>query len=150
MNLKVNSILNGTVIDHLKSGTVLQVIKILNLENYNDILLIGSNLQSNTSNIKTKDILKIQNKFLTEKEYNKLALISKNATINIIKNEKIVEKKQVHLTTNIDGILKCKNQKCITNHEQIKTKFIIIDKEKLTFNCYYCEKLFKKDDIYFL
>lgn len=150
MNLQVNSITNGTVIDHLKSGTVFQVIKILNLENYNDVLLIGSNLKSNISSTKIKDILKIQNRFLNEKEYNKLALISRNTTINIIKNEKIIEKKQVHLTSNIEGILKCPNPKCVTNHEPIKTKFIIINKEKLNLNCYYCEKLFEKDDIKFL
>jgi len=71
-------------------------------------------------NIKKKDIIKVENKFLQEDDTNKLAVIAPNATVNIIKNYKLVEKRRVSLPNEIDRIFRCSNLDCVTNSTRTK------------------------------
>ncbi|MCK9204549.1 MAG: aspartate carbamoyltransferase regulatory subunit [Bacteroidales bacterium] len=145
--LKVSAIENGTVIDHIPSQNVFQVIKILNLSNYMNQLLIGTNLDSNKMG--KKGIIKVSNKFFKSDEINKIALVAPSASLIIIKNFQVVEKGKVSIPDQIDKIVKCFNPNCITNTEDIPSIFTVIDKKELKLRCHYCEKITAKDNISF-
>ncbi len=136
-SLKVEPIENGTVIDHIKKGKALTVYGALNIPN-DKTITIAINVSSNKNN--KKDILKIEGIELSKYEVNIISVISPNATINIIKNKKVIKKFKTEIPKEIEGILKCTNPNCITNIENIKGKFKVINKEPLKIRCNYCER----------
>jgi len=145
--LKVSAIENGTVIDHIPSENVLQVIRILNLTDYKDQLLIGTNLDSHKMG--KKGIIKVSNRWFKSDDINKIALVAPSATLIIIKNFAVTEKKQVEIPSHVENIVKCFNPNCITNTEDINTRFTVIDKRDLKLSCHYCEKITAKGNISF-
>ncbi|MCK9423157.1 MAG: aspartate carbamoyltransferase regulatory subunit [Bacteroidales bacterium] len=145
--LKVSAIENGTVIDHIPSRSVFQVIKILNLSEYQNQLLIATNLDSNKMG--KKGIIKVSNKFFKSDDINKIALVAPSATLIIIKNFQVTEKRNVEIPDYVEKIVKCFNPNCITNNEDILSKFTVIDKKELKLRCHYCEKITAKDNISF-
>jgi len=91
---------------------------------------------------KKKDIIKVENKFLVDDDTNKLAVIAPQATINIIKDYKLVEKRRVALPNEIDRIFRCTNPDCITNSaEHIESIMDVVDKDGLVLKCRYCARL---------
>ncbi|OQX81425.1 MAG: aspartate carbamoyltransferase regulatory subunit [Bacteroidetes bacterium 4484_276] len=147
--LKVSAIENGTVIDHIPAQQVFQVIKILNLHKSDDQLLFGSNLDSKKYG--KKGIIKVRNKFFESDEINKIAMVAPTATLIVIRDFKVVEKKDVEVPDEIQKIVKCFNPNCITNHESIPTKFDVIKNEDvLKLRCNYCEKTTSKENMVFL
>ena len=145
--LVVSAIENGTVIDHIPTNVVYQVIHILGLEEYQDEVLIGNYLES--KKYLRKGIIKIKNKFFTKNELSKIAMVAPMASIIKIKEYEVVEKFTVEIPDQVEDIVKCMNPMCITNHEQIPTKFKVIDKENLKLKCHYCEKITTKDTMRF-
>ena len=145
--LIVPAIENGTVIDHIPTDVVYQVIRLLGLDKYNDEVLIGNYLHS--KKFGRKGIVKIKNKFFDKNEINKIALVAPLASIITIRNYEIVEKIKAEIPDHIDHIIKCMNPKCITNFEQIDTKFDVVDKENLKLRCHYCEKFTTKETMKF-
>lgn len=140
---KIRKIENGTVIDHIKAGRAFRVLKILGIdENYKKPVLILTNAKS--KKLGKKDIVKFENMFIKKDETNKISLISENATINIIKDKKVVEKYKVKIPDVIENILICPNVDCISNYEQIPTKFYVLEKEPLKMKCHYCERVFSE------
>ncbi|MHC1707232.1 MAG: aspartate carbamoyltransferase regulatory subunit [Bacteroidales bacterium] len=146
--LKVSAIENGTVIDHIPAKSVFQVIKILGLEDFDNQILFGTNLDS--QKFGKKGIIKVSNKFFEPYEINKIALVAPSATLIIIKDFAVVEKKTVSIPDEILKIVKCFNPNCITNHEKIPTQFKVLSKDNIRLRCYYCEKVTGQDDISFL
>jgi aspartate carbamoyltransferase regulatory subunit len=147
--LKVSAIENGTVIDHIPAKNVFQAIKILNLENSSEQILFGTNLESKKYG--KKGIIKVSNKFFENDEINKIALVAPQATLIVIKDYKVAEKKKVEIPDKIQKIVKCFNPNCITNHEDIPTKFDVIrNEEELKLRCNYCEKTTSKENMVFL
>ena len=140
MPLKVERIKNGTVIDHIKPGNAFNVLKILGIDsNYDEAVAVMMNAKS--KKFGKKDIVKIENRTLEKKEIDKISLISPHAKVNIIKNYEVVEKREVEIPDVISDVLLCSNPDCISNHEEIKTKFYIASKTPLTLRCHYCERL---------
>lgn len=137
--LQVSAIKNGTVIDHIPPKSLFKIIDILDLKNITSSVTIGNNYHSNK--LKRKAIIKIEDKFFIDEEINKIALILPNAKLNIIKDYQVVEKKIVKLPETIEGFVKCINPKCITNHEEVTTKFTVVNKESVGLKCKYCEKV---------
>ncbi len=147
--LKVSAIENGTVIDHIPAQSVFQVIKILNLDDSNEQILFGTNLESKKYG--KKGIIKVSNKFFENDEINKITLVAPNATLIVIKDFKVVEKKKVEIPDKVQKIVKCFNPNCITNHEDIPAKFDVIRNEDvLKLRCNYCEKTTSKENMVFL
>ncbi|MBP7496988.1 MAG: aspartate carbamoyltransferase regulatory subunit [Bacteroidales bacterium] len=146
--LIVSAIENGTVIDHIPSESVFQVIKILNLKDFQNQVLFGTNLDS--KKFGKKGIIKVRDKFFAKDELNKIALVAPTATIIIIKDFDVVEKKKVSIPNTVIKLVKCINPNCITNHEQVITKFTVIDKKELKLQCHYCEKITLKQNIFFI
>jgi aspartate carbamoyltransferase regulatory subunit len=146
--LKVSAIENGTVIDHIPSNSVFQVIKILNLNEFDNQIFLGTNLDSHKYG--KKGIIKVSNRFFKPDEINKIALVAPTATLIVIKNFSVVEKKKVEIPDGVEKIVKCFNPNCITNNEPVFTKFTVIEKKELKLKCHYCEKITAKDNISFL
>jgi aspartate carbamoyltransferase regulatory subunit len=144
--LKVKSIKNGTVIDHITANKALSVLRILDLPNEKRTVTIAMNVLS--SQMGSKDIVKIEGRELEPREVDKIALIAPSATINIIRDYDIAEKGKVHLLEEISDILECPNPNCITNaDEPVKTKFFVILKKPVSLRCYYCERIMEESEI---
>lgn len=143
--LMVAAIKNGTVIDHIPSNKLFQVVRLLHLEEIQSSTMIGYNLPS--SKMGNKSIIKIENKFFSDAELDILSVVAPNVTLCIIHDYEVTEKKCVKLPPNISGIVKCKNPKCITNNEPMKTHFHVIDTSSGVMQCKYCEKKQTLDDI---
>jgi len=137
--LQVSAIKDGTVIDHIPASSLFKVINILGLDKMDKQITFGTNLESKRLGLKA--IIKLADIFFVDKEINKIALVAPEAKLNIIKDYKVVEKKIVEVPDNISGIAKCGNPKCITNHEGITTKFLVVSKKKVAIKCHYCEKI---------
>ena len=137
----VRRIKEGTVIDHIDEGKGLQVLNALQIDG-GDGSLITIALNVPSGKFKKKDIIKVENKFLADDDTNKLAVIAPKATINIIKNYKLVEKRRVALPNEIDRIFRCSNPDCITNSpEHIESIMDVIDKEGRVLKCRYCGRV---------
>ena len=143
--MQVAALENGTAIDHIPTQELFQVVSLLQLQQLENRITIGNNL--NSKKMGRKGIIKIANKFFREDEINRIALVAPNVNLNIIKNFEVVEKKKVVLPDEIIGIVKCNNPKCITNNEPMKTRFHVIDKEKAELRCHYCELKITKEEI---
>ncbi len=140
-DLLVRRIREGTVIDHIDSGKGLQVLNALRIDG-KDGSLITLALNVPSGKFKKKDIIKVENKFLKDDDTNKLAVIAPKATVNIIKNYKLVEKRRVSLPNEIDRIFRCSNPDCITNSsEHIESIMDVIDKQGLVLKCRYCSRI---------
>ncbi|MBE0649104.1 MAG: aspartate carbamoyltransferase regulatory subunit [Bacteroidales bacterium] len=146
--LKVSAIENGSVIDHIPSQSVFQVIRILNLTEYPNQLLLATNLES--QKMGKKGIIKVSNKFFVPQEINKIALVAPSATLIVIRDFNVTEKKQVKVPAQVEKIVKCFNPNCITNNEEMETHFTVIDKKELKLRCKYCEKITAKDNMTFI
>jgi len=145
--LKVSAIENGTVIDHIPSSAVFQVIKILKLDCCNFPVTFGLNLESKKYG--NKGIIKVSNKFFEASEIDKISLVAPHATLITIKNFQVVEKRIVEIPEQISGIVKCFNPNCVTNIEKVTTRFTVIEKEDLRLKCHYCEKITVKNNLAF-
>lgn len=139
---------NGTVIDHIQGGWGLAVTGILGIKSPTDrVVSIAINVPS--ERIKHKDIIKIEGRELDPVEVNKIAIIAPRATINVIRDTKVISKECVKLPVVMEGIIKCQNPTCITNDtrpdnpavpkEPVTTKFHTTGSENEPyFLCHYC------------
>jgi len=143
--LEVSAIKEGTVIDQIASKSTFKVANILDIQNIDQVVLIGVNLSS--KKLDKKGIIKIGGKRLTQEEVNKIALIAPDATLNIIKNSEVVRKFQVAIPDILEGIVKCFNPNCVSNHQTIQSKFYVLVKKPIKIRCHYCERLMGGDDI---
>jgi len=142
--LKVSAIRNGTVIDHISPARALDVARILSLETFADPVALAMNVPS--GKIGRKDVVKIENRALSESEVNEIALVAPQSTLNIIKDYEVVEKRKLELPDVIHGILTCVNPNCISRREG-SAKFIVEKKHPVILRCYYCERLMRDDEI---
>ena len=148
--LKVSAIENGTVIDHIPAKSVFHVIRILNLEKTENEVLFGTNLSSHKYG--RKDIIKVRDKYFEPEEVNKIALVAPTATLIEIKDYQVRLKKSVEIPKKIFKFVKCVNPNCITNYENIMTKFDVStdDNGNIRLWCKYCDKYTAKDNIVFI
>lgn len=138
--LVVSALENGTVLDHIPAENVFKALELLGLKDEKSQITIGINLNSKLFG--KKGIIKIADRFFEDEELSKLALIAPSATVNIIRDFKVVEKKKLVMPKEISGIARCMNPKCITNHQPVKTKFTVLDNGKeISLLCHYCEKI---------
>lgn len=134
--LMVAAIENGTVIDHIPSDRLFEVIRLLHIEELSsDTVFIGYNLKSQAMG--NKSLIKIANRYFSEEELNQLAVVAPHVTLCIVKDYEVVEKRPVELPDELVGIVRCNNPKCICNNEPMATHFTVSDG---VVKCYYCEK----------
>ena len=146
VHLKVKSIRNGTVIDHITANRALNVLSILNLPDGETPIMLGINVES--PDMGRKDIVKIEDRELSQDEVDKLVLIAPQATVNIIRDYEIVSKSQLKLMDEISGVIDCSNPNCISNsNEPIESRFYVVNKKPVILRCHYCERSMDYDDI---
>ncbi len=140
MKLRVTPIGNGTVIDHIPAGQALNVLKILGIDRTTQATIsLLMNVSSRRSG--RKDIVKVEDRELKEEEVNKISLIAPGATINIIRDRRVVDKYTVDMPDLIVGVLRCPNPSCISNtNEPINSRFIVKSKNPVILRCVYCEQ----------
>jgi aspartate carbamoyltransferase regulatory subunit len=140
MELKVRPIKNGTVIDHIAGGQALNVLKILGISGTAEATVsVVMNVESKKEG--KKDIVKVENRELKEEEVNRIALIAPHATINIIRDYMVVDKRHVDLPDEIVGVVRCQNPSCISNtKEPIESRMLVKAKNPVLLRCLYCEQ----------
>ena len=145
--LKVNKIKDGTVIDHIRGGYALDVVKILGITGKEKkVMTIAINVPSRRFGV--KDIVKIEGKALNSQEVNRIALVAPHASINFVRNYEVVEKLVVKLPKVIEGIVKCANPCCISNsNEPVVSKFYVKNVEPLLLKCHYCGVTIEQTDV---
>ena len=136
--LNVGKIEEGFVLDHIKAGDSLAIYHHLQLDKLDCTVAIIKNAKSNKMG--KKDILKVECD-INLLDLDVLAVIDHNITVNVIKDNTIVEKKELHLPKQIKNVIKCKNPRCITSIEQeLDQIFTLTDPEKEVYRCMYCEE----------
>lgn len=133
----VSAIENGTVIDHIPASKTYDVASLLNLHTLSTPVTIGQNYKSQSQGL--KGIIKVSDKFFTQEEISQVSVVAPNAVLSIIKDYEVVSKQTIETPSELKGIIRCNNPKCITNNEPMNTYFLI---NKLTgiVRCHYCDK----------
>lgn len=137
--LEVSAIKDGTVIDHIPANKLFKVINILKLNKIDKTITFGTNFES--KKLGKKAIIKLSDVLFKDHDINKIALVAPEAKLNIIKDYKVVDKKNVEVPDKIKGIITCVNPKCITNNEKVTTRFEVVDKKQIKLRCHFCEKI---------
>ncbi len=145
--LKVETIENGTVIDHIQAGKGKRVLDLLGVDDkYQHLVALGMNVSS--KKMGKKDIVKIANIFVKDELVNKVALVSPNATINILKDSQVTSKHKVELPEKLKGIAKCPNPVCVTNMENAGDYSTNFKKqEESKYKCTFCERTFQASEL---
>lgn len=139
--LNVSSISEGFVLDHIEAGRSMEIYKHLNLDKLDCCVAIIKNARSNKMG--KKDIMKIECP-IDIIDLDILGFIDHNITVNIIQDDRIVDKKSLKLPSQITDVIKCKNPRCITSIEQeLKHIFILTDETEIEYRCKYCEEKYE-------
>ena len=134
--MKIDSIVNGIVIDHIAAGRGMQLYHLLNLDELDCSVAIIKNVHS--QKMGRKDIIKVDANI--DLDLDAIGYVDPNATVNVICDGKLVEKKDIGLPEKLVNIIRCKNPRCITTTEQELTQlFILTDREHGIYRCRYCE-----------
>ena len=134
--MRVDSVKDGIVIDHISCGKAMQIYDMLSLGDLDCTVAILKNVPS--SKMGRKDIIKID--CILDIDFDVLGFISPNITVDIVKDRKVVEKRHILLPETLTDILKCKNPRCITSTEQdIRHIFRLTDRENGVYRCIYCD-----------
>ena len=140
--MNIDTIENGYVIDHIKAGNAMKIYELLELKGLDCQVALITNARSKKTNI--KDLIKIGQ--LIDIDFEKLAFIDPNITVNIVKDNKIIEKRKLTLPEKLVNVTKCKNPRCITSTERdLDQIFKLTDREKQTYRCIYCEMSLEKE-----
>lgn len=139
--LEIGGLNEGVVIDHIKAGGAMEIYNYLGLEKLDCSVAIIKNAKSNKMG--KKDIIKIEGPITVNLDI--LGVLDGNITINIISNNKIVEKRILELPEMVTNVIKCRNPRCITSIEQdLPHRFKLTDKENRIYRCLYCEQKFTR------
>ena len=132
----IDAIHNGIVIDHIAAGKSMELYDILGLGKLDCTVAILKNVPSRK--LGRKDIIKIDQ--LLELDWDLLGYVDPNITVNIIRDDSRVEKRQLKLPERIRGVIRCRNPRCITSVERdLEHEFKLTDRENRVYRCIYCE-----------
>lgn len=139
--LNISGLNEGIVLDHIKAGKSLDIYDRLGLDRLDCQVAIIKNAHS--LKMGRKDIIKIEGDVLKKINLDVLGYIDHRITINIIKNQKIVEKKVLNRPKKMEDVLKCRNPRCITSIEQgLPHIFYLADEKKDIYRCQYCDEMY--------
>jgi aspartate carbamoyltransferase regulatory subunit len=136
--LNIDKIKNGIVIDHIRAGQGIRIFNWLGLDKapYPVAFVVNANSKV----MGKKDIIKIDNDMSIN--INVLGLIDPNITVNVIKDQQIIEKIKLQLPARVENVLICKNPRCITSTEKYTPHIFHLENAKLqTYRCEYCDDI---------
>ena len=146
--LRVQPIRNGTVIDHIVAGRGLKVMETLGLNREGTTVLALLNVGS--SKLGRKDIIKIEDRELSPKDIETIAMLSPNCHINTIRNYTVIAKVETGIPSDCIGLARCQNRSCISNTERDAVpKLRLIAKKPLFYRCNYCDRGVAGDELEF-
>ncbi len=134
--MRIDSIKNGIVIDHIPAGKAMILYQMLGLDSLECPVAVLKNVYS--FKLGKKDIIKIDS--VQEFDMDLISFVCPRATVCIIRDEKVIEKKQISLPDTLTDIITCKNPRCITTTEQgIKQIFKLVSPDTTEYRCIYCD-----------
>ena len=134
--MTVDSIKTGVVIDHITAGKGMELYELLGLGGLDVTVAIMKNVSSNKMG--RKDIIKIDGDIKLNLDV--IGYVDPGATVNIIKDGVLIEKKSIDMPLILSDVLKCRNPRCITATEQeLRHVFKLADRENRVYRCIYCE-----------
>ena len=134
--MNIDSIENGVVIDHISAGCGMKLYELLGLDALDVSVAIIKNVTS--KKMGKKDIIKIDADIPVSLDV--IGFIDPGATVNIIKDGVLIEKKEIEMPERLENVIKCKNPRCITSCEQeINHVFVLTDRKHKVYRCLYCE-----------
>ena len=141
--MNINEIQDGYVIDHIHAGRAMRIYRYLELDQLDCSVAIIKNAKS--QRMGRKDIIKIDELIPLNLEI--ISYIDAGATVNVIKDGELIDKKHLTVPERVMGALKCKNPRCITQSErELQHLFVLKDREKGVYRCYYCDTIHKPED----
>ena len=138
---RVTAIKNGTVIDHIPSGQALKVLELLNLSGDTSVpVSLVMNVPS--KKMGAKDIIKVEDRELTQSELDRLALVAPDSSIAIIRAYSVAEKLNVNLGDEVINVVRCTFSNCITQNprEPLPHRLKVIRTAPLALRCQYCQR----------
>ena len=134
--MNVDSIQNGIVIDHIAAGCGMKLYRLLGLETLEAPVAMITNVVS--GKLGRKDIIKVD--AAIDVDLDIIGYVDPGATVNIIRNGELIEKKQIDMPERLVNVLRCKNPRCITSCEQeLDHVFCLTDRASREYRCAYCE-----------
>lgn len=134
--MKIDSIQNGVVIDHITAGCGMRLYELLDLASLDCSVALIKNVSSKKQG--HKDIIKIDADIPVNLDV--IGYVDPGATVNIIRGGVLVEKRTIDMPERLVNVIKCKNPRCITSCEQeLEHIFKLTDKENKVYRCLYCE-----------
>lgn len=134
--INVSKLKKGIIIDHIEAGHGFEIYKELHLNDIDDVVVLLKNIPS--KKMKQKDLIKIETDMQIDMTV--LGLIDPNVTINFVKNGELCKKISLTLPKVVNGIMTCKNPRCITQYEDVKEiKFYLVNEEKKQYRCEFCD-----------
>ena len=127
----------GTVIDHLPTGTAMRALTVLKLPRGGPVT-VGMNVPSPTFG--RKDIIRVEGVELSKHELDRLALLGERITVSLVRDGQVADKVVLETPQVIEGILHCPNPTCISNQEEVLTVFHRIGEFPYRFRCHHCER----------
>lgn len=137
--LNISGIHEGYVLDHIKAGDSMKIYYDLKLDQLEECT-VAMIMNAKSNKMGRKDIIKAECP-VEALDLEILGFIDHTITVNVIKDEKIVEKKPLKLPSKIVNVITCKNPRCITSIEQeLDQVFLLSDEKTETYRCKYCEE----------
>ena len=138
--MMVNPIENGVVLDHITAGKAMDIYKVLRLDKLGCTVAVIVNAAS--KKMGRKDVLKIYD--VIDLNFDVLGYLDPGITVSIIANGEVVRRISLDLPEQVEGVLRCKNPRCITSCEQeLPHIFKLTDRKKKVYRCIYCETMAK-------
>lgn len=134
--MNIDSIKNGIVIDHITAGKGMELYRLLRLDELDCSVALIKNASSRKMG--KKDIIKIDSDFAVDMDI--LGYVDPGVTVDIIRDGKLAEKKNLSLPERLTNVIFCKNPRCITTTEQeLPHIFRLTEPKGRVYRCLYCE-----------
>ena len=134
--MNIDSIKNGIVIDHITAGKGMEIYQLLSLGELDCMVALINN--ANSTKMGRKDIIKIDDNI--ELDTDVLGYVDPGVTVSLIRDGKTVDKRKMSLPLELEGVLRCRNPRCICSTEQeLAHIFKLADPAKREYRCIYCE-----------
>ena len=134
--MNIDSVRNGVVIDHITAGNGARLYELLGLDSLTCTVAFIRNVPS--KKMGRKDIIKVDGDVSLNLDV--IGYVDPAATVNMIRDGELVEKRTIEMPLQLINVIKCKNPRCITSCEQELDHIVrLTDREKKVYRCIYCE-----------
>lgn len=134
--MKIDAINRGIVLDHIQAGRAMELYRYLHLDELQCPVAIIKNARSEAMGL--KDIIKIDEEI--DIDLDVVGYVDPGATVNVIKDGRVVEKKCLALPEKLVNVIHCKNPRCITTVEgALDQVFRLTNREEHVYRCMYCD-----------